>query len=287
MRVILLGSGERPGVWEAVEQLRPEIVRCCDIVAEDFTATQNLNALDADFAIVFGGDGSILRAAVQMGNRQFPVVSVNLGTLGFLADFTPKMLSDLLTNGKTIHDLPCEEYLMLSCQVWRRKQLLLEHTALNEAAVQAGPPYRMLEIDLFADQERITTYHCDGLIISTPVGSTARNLSAGGPILRNTLDVVTISPVSAHTLSHRPVVDSASRVYRLQVRTPEASILLDGRTVMVAEAGDHILVTRAASRFKMIKPPDFSYYQTLREKLGWGGLFDVVEKKSTVTIQSP
>ncbi|MDR1494063.1 MAG: NAD(+)/NADH kinase [Planctomycetaceae bacterium] len=279
MRVILLGSGERPGVLEAVERLRPEIHQYCEIVAEDFAAAKNLNVFDADFAIVFGGDGSLLRAAAQMGNRQLPVVSVNLGTLGFLADFTPKMLIGLLKNLKTIHALPCDEYLMLSCQIWRGEQLLLEHIALNEAAVQSGPPHRMLEIDLFADRERITTYHCDGLIISTPVGSTARNLSAGGPILRSTLDVVAISPISAHTLSHRPVVDSASRVYRLQVRTPEAHILLDGLAVMVAEAGDHILVTRAAPRFKMIKPSDFSYYQTLREKLGWGGLFDLVERK--------
>jgi NAD+ kinase len=280
MRVILLGSGERPGVLEAVEQLRPKIALCCDIVAEDFTASENLSTWDADFALVFGGDGSILRAAAQMGNRQLPVVSVNLGTLGFLADFTPEMLTDLLNDVKKIRLLPHEEYLMLTCQIWRDERLLLEQLALNEAAVQSGPSHRMLEIDLLADQERITTYRCDGLIISTPVGSTARNLSAGGPILRSTLDVVVISPISAHTLSHRPVVDSASRVYRLQVRTPEAYLLLDGRAVMLVEAGDYILVTRAESRFKMIKPADFSYYQTLRKKLGWSGLFDVVERKN-------
>ena len=277
MRVILLGSTERQGVWEAVEHFRPKIAEYCTIVAEDFNGKKDLETVDADLAIVFGGDGSILWAASQMGNRQLPVISVNLGTLGFLASFTPEMLLPTLENYDVL-SLPCEEYLMLKCQHWRNGHMLAEETALNEVAVQSGPPYRILEIELIIDEERITTYRCDGLIISTPVGSTARNLSAGGPILRSDLDAVVISPISAHTLSQRPVVDSADRVYRLLSRSDNVPVVLDGRVVATAENGDSLLVRRSPSRFKMLKLPGGSYYRTLREKLGWGGRFESVDK---------
>ncbi|MCL2116855.1 MAG: NAD(+)/NADH kinase [Planctomycetaceae bacterium] len=277
MRVILLGNAERQGVLEAVVRLRPKIAKYCTIVAEEFRCEQDLERVEADLAIVFGGDGSILRAAAQMRNRQRPVISVNLGTLGFLATFTPEMLIPTLRDYDVL-SLPREEYLMLTCQLWRGEQLVVEKTALNEVAVQSGPPYRVLEVELSVDDERITTYRCDGLILSTPIGSTARILSAGGPILRSDLDAVVISPISAHTLSHRPVVDSANRIYRLLLRSANAPVMLDGQAVATTESGDRIVVQRAPERFKMIKLPGFSYYRTLREKLGWGGRLESVDK---------
>ena len=279
MRVILLGNAERQGVHEAVVRLRPAIAKYCTIVAEEFRCEQNLECIEADLAIVFGGDGSILRAAAQMRNRQRPVISVNLGTLGFLADITPEMLIPTLRDYDVL-SLPCEEYLMLTCQLWRGSRMLVEKIALNEVAVQSGPPYRILEVELSVDDERITTYRCDGLILCTPIGSTARNLSAGGPILRSDLDAVVISPVSPHTLSHRPVVDSANRVYQLLLRSDNAPIMLDGQVVATTESGDLILVKRAPDRFKMIKLPRASFYRTLREKLGWGGRLESVDKNS-------
>jgi len=277
MRVILLGNAERLGVLAAVERFRPEIVKYCTIVAEDFHGRQELDSIEADLAIVFGGDGSILRAAAQMRNRQRPVIPVNLGTLGFMAAFTPEMLLPTLRESNVLL-LPREEYLMLTCQLWRDGRMINENMVLNEVAVQSGPPYRILEVGLSVDDERITTYRCDGLILSTPVGSTARNLSAGGPILRSDLDAVVISPISAHTLSHRPVVDSADRVYRLLIRSANAPVMLDGQVTATTESGDQILVKRAPVRFKMIKLPGFSYYRTLREKLGWGGQLESVDK---------
>jgi len=276
MRVILMGSSERQGVLEAVERFRPEIAKYCTIVAEDFHGGQDMNKVEADLAIVFGGDGSILQAAAQMRNRQRPVISVNLGTLGFLAAFTPEMLVPTLRDCDVL-SLPCEEYLMLTCQLWRNHRIIAEKTALNEVAVQSGPPYRILEVELSVDDERITSYHCDGLILSTPVGSTARNLSAGGPILRSNLDALVISPISPHTLSHRPVVDSADRIYTLRICSTNVPVMLDGRCMVKAELGDQVLVKRAPTRFKMIKLPDSSYYRTLREKLGWSGRLESVE----------
>jgi len=276
MRVILMGSAERRGVLEAVEHFRPEIAKCCTIAAEDFHGQKDMQDVEADFAIVFGGDGSILQAAAQMRNRQRPVISVNLGTLGFLAAFTPEILLPTLRDCDVL-SLPCEEYLMLTCQLRRDHRVIAEKTALNEVAVQSGPPYRILEVELSVDDERITTYHCDGLILSTPVGSTARNLSAGGPILRSNLDAVVISPISPHTLSHRPVVDSADRIYTLRICSANAPVMLDGRCMAKTESGDRILVQRAPDRFKMIKLPGSGYYRTLREKLGWSGRLESVE----------
>ena len=277
MRVILLGNAERQGVFEAVEQFRPEIVKCCTVVAEDFSGEKKLDDIEADLAIVFGGDGSILRAAAQMGHHQLPVISVNLGTLGFLAAFTPEMLLPMLQKTDLL-SYPCEEYLMLNCQLWRGDSLVVEKTVLNEVAVQSGPPYRILEVELSSDNERITSYRCDGLIISTPIGSTARNLSAGGPILRSDLEALVISPISPHTLSHRPVVDSANRVYQLLISSPNVPVMLDGRVVATATTDDRILVKRSPDRFKMLKLPGFSYYRTLREKLGWSGRLESVDR---------
>ncbi|MCL2348988.1 MAG: NAD(+)/NADH kinase [Planctomycetaceae bacterium] len=279
MRVLLLGSADRPGVLEAVEHFRPEIEKYCEIIAEDFSCSQDLSRYDADVAIIFGGDGSILRAARQMGKHQLPALSVNMGTLGFLANFTTETLIPVLRQNDIL-SLPQEEYLMLTCRVIRNGVTVAEQIALNEALVQSGPPFRMLEVELTVNGEEVTTYRCDGLIISTPIGSTARNLSAGGPILRNDLDVVVISPISPHTLSHRPVVDSADRTYQLCVQTPLAPVIVDGCVIATAHVGDRVLVGKSPQRFKMIQMHGFSYYQTLREKLGWGGHFAAVVEKN-------
>ena len=122
------------------------------------------------------------------------------------------------------------DHLMLSCQVIRNGQSICQRLSLNEVAVLGGPPFSILEIDLYVDAELATTYSCDGLIISTPVGSTAHNLSAGGPILHKTLQAVVISPISPHTLTMRPVVDSAERTYAMVVREPReaTSVVVDG-----------------------------------------------------------
>jgi len=277
MRVILLGSADRLGVREAVETFRPEIVKHCTIVAEDFSCTLDFSQYEADFAIVFGGDGSILRAAHQMGENQLPVLSVNLGTLGFLANFMPEDLVPLLKK-KAILTYPREESIMFKCEIFCGKELLTKRFGLNEVSIQTGPPFNMLLMDLIIDGEHVTSYRGDGLIISTPVGSTGHSLSAGGPILRNDLDVFVISPISPHTLSHRPVVDSAHRSYELRVQNPNVPVIIDGNVIATVTPNERVVVTRASHTFKMIKIPGVSYYQTLREKLGWSGHFPTFQK---------
>ena len=171
LRILLLGSGDRPNVLSEAERLKKIIAEQAEIVLADFTFQEDLSTVEADLAIVLGGDGSILGAAKQMGEKQLPVVGVNLGKLGFLADLQPSEFERVLPEicaGK------CRivEHLMFECCVNRDGKAMHRQLGLNEMAVLGGPPYSILNIDLYVDSELATTYSCDGLIISTPVGST-------------------------------------------------------------------------------------------------------------------
>jgi NAD+ kinase len=267
-----LGAGQRPDITAEAQRLRPMIAQHTQVVAVDFTGTQDVSEVAADLAIVFGGDGSILRAAHQMGHHQLPVIAVNLGKLGFLADISPGELPDVLRDFSA-NKLQINEHLMFECQVLRAGKTCCRQLGLNEVAVLAGTPFTIMDIDLYVDSELVTTYSCDGLIISTPVGSTAHGLSAGGPILRKNLQALVIVPLSPHTLTNRPVVDAADRVYEMVVERPHSgtSAVVDGRVLCALQPGDRVRVEQAAARFKLVTAPGHSYYRTLREKLGWGG----------------
>ena len=278
-RVILLSTGQRPHFLDEIRRLRPVIEQYTRVVAEDFSGQEDVSGVEADLAIVLGGDGSILRAAHQMGQRQLPVIAVNLGKLGFLADISADELTKILGELST-GQLQVIEHLIFDCRVIRNGHVEFRQMGLNEIAVRTGPPFLLMDIHLYVDSELVTTYSGDGLMISTPVGSTAYSLSAGGPILRKDLEAVVITPLSPHTLTMRAVVDSADRVYEMEVVEPHppnplntGSAVVDGRVLCRLQPGDRIRVTRAPVRFRLVAPPGHSYYRTLREKLHWGGQF--------------
>ena len=270
--MLLLGAGDRLNVRQEAARLLPIIEQHAEVVLVDLEFRQDLSSVSADFAVVLGGDGSILRAACQMGFNQRPVIGVNLGRLGFLADLLPNHFEQALPQ---IGRGECRivKHLMFSCQVLRGDQLLHDELGLNEAAILAGPPFSMLNIDLYVDSDLATTYSCDGLIISTPVGSTAHNLSAGGPILRKNLLAFVISPISPHTLTVRPVVDAADRLYEVIVQQPNehTSLVVDGRTICQLRSTDRVRVRKAEPTFQLVEVQGQNYYRTLREKLGWRG----------------
>lgn len=225
-----------------------------------------------DLVVVLGGDGSILRTARWLGYGQVPVLGINLGTLGFLADSAPEesaTVLDELAAGR----FRLVEHLMFETEVLRDTRTIHRELGLNETSILAGPPFSMIEIDLFVDGEPATTYRADGLIVSTPVGSTAYNLSAGGPIVRKDLDAFVFTPLSPHTLTTRPVVDSADRHYELEVADPNegSACVVDGRVIAALQAGDRVRIRRATPRFTLVETARHGYYRTLREKLGWGG----------------
>ncbi len=271
-RTIILADGTRPEIRDAFEQLRPTIERYLPVVGVCLDLSSDLGGTDAELAIVLGGDGSILRAAHQMGYHQRPVLGVNLGRLGFLAALQPEQLEQALPEiAAGRHHVV--EHLMVECTATRAGKPLYQSLVLNEAAVLAGPPFTMLDVQLYVDGELVTTYSCDGLIVSTPIGSTAHSLSAGGPILRNDIQALVILPISPHTLTHRPVVDSADRTIELAVPQPHegTSLAVDGRVLGTLQAEDRIKIVRSAALFQMVEVRGQTYYRTLHDKLGWGG----------------
>jgi NAD+ kinase len=274
MDIILFGNGTKPGVQEAMERLRPEIERRAHVIAEDFTGQEDVSSVQADLAIVFGGDGSILRAVSQMGKNQIPVLAVHLGTLSFLSTIQTNELIPLLDRPDLLQ-MPVIKHLLLHCRLFRANQTEPEswHLALNEVVVHAKHAAHIISIEFALDHQLVTTYRCNGLIVSTPVGSTAISLSSGGPILRKDIDAVVISPISPHTLSNRPLVDSPDRFMELRAQQP-AELIVDGSNVAVIEPGDTVRITRANQTFKTIDVPGFCYYRALRSKLGWNGRFE-------------
>ncbi|HEX4145967.1 MAG TPA: NAD(+)/NADH kinase [Pirellulales bacterium] len=271
-KLLLLASSESEPIAREAQRLLPLVAQHADVALVDMAAESDLSGVEFDVGLVLGGDGSILRAARLMGRCQRPVLGVNLGKLGFLADLSPAELCSQLPRICS-GELPVVEHLMFDCTLSRAGQVVAERLGLNEVAIHAGAPFSVLDVNLYVDSELVTTYSCDGLILSTPVGSTAHSLSAGGPILRQDLQAFAISPISPHTLTNRPVVDSADRVYELAVPRPHAgtSVVVDGIVLSKLLPNDRVRVRRSESRFQLLTVPGHSYYRTLREKLGWGG----------------
>jgi len=271
-KVVILGVPERETVRAALEQLRPAIAEHAEIVAEDLDFSYEFSESKPDLVIVLGGDGSILQTARQMGSQQSPVLGINCGRLGFLAALSP---DDFLNAWPEVSrgGFKVVNHLMLQTSLIREGRVIARQLALNEAAVLGGPPYRILDIDLYADGSLATQYRCDGLIVATPIGSTAHNLSAGGPILRRQLQAIVISPISPHTLTYRPLVDSADTVLELTVTEPNesTSIVVDGRILSRLLPGDRVRIERAEQTFQMLAVNGHDDYRALRDKLGWGG----------------
>ena len=269
-RAALLAPGtkeQQPGS-ELLDTIHAQL----DVVYQG-TGLEEVEVLDqVDLLVVLGGDGSILRAAQQMGARQRPVIGINLGRLGFLAAISPGEVESALASVVS-GQCSITSHLMLNCSLIRGGEVLIEQLGLNEAAIRVGTPFSLLDIDLYVDSNLATTYSCDGLIISTPVGSTAHSLSAGGPILRKTMQAFVIAAISPHTLTVRPVVDSADRVFEMRVNQVDvaASLVVDGQMLAELEPEDRVRVERARESFQLIEVTGHDDYRTLREKLDWGG----------------
>ncbi|HEY2251907.1 MAG TPA: NAD(+)/NADH kinase [Planctomycetaceae bacterium] len=242
------------------------------IAAVDKGPGLDFSKLQADLVVVLGGDGAILRACRQMGMHQLPILGVNLGRLGFLADLSPGEFRDCFSqiNGRQYRIV---EHLMYECILVQRDGTTRSLLGLNEVVVSSGAALRVIDVRLAINGEQVTTYSGDGLIVSTPVGSTGHSLSAGGPILRQDLQAFLITPICPHTLTNRPLVDSAECTFTLTA--PEAlegtMLVIDGQIKLPLAAGDRVDIRRAPVKFQMAKLPGSSYYDTLHRKLGWGG----------------
>jgi NAD+ kinase len=268
---MVLGNASRPGVSEEAERLLPFLRQHAEVAHEDLHQVTDLSGVEAELCVVLGGDGAIIRAARQMGYRQTPVLGINLGRLGFLAELTSSDLLDafprIAQGGYTVTD-----HLMF--EAWHR---LPGGTAsppalgFNEIAIQAGPPFHMLDLDLVIDGELVARTSGDGLIVSTPVGSTAHSLSAGGPILSQELSAFVVTPLCPHGLTSRPVVDSADKEYTVAVRRGGNTswLVIDGQDCFPLAEGAVVTLRAAPVRFRLARAAGRSFYRTLHDKLHW------------------
>ncbi len=227
----------------------------------------------SDMIVVFGGDGTLLMAARCLKKYEVPLLGVNLGGFGYL---TVVNLSEMCSDIEKIiqGDYRIEKRMMLDVAVLRGGKPVAEHTVLNDAVVSRGNLRRLVEIETRVNDQYLTTYKADGLIISTPTGSTAYSLSAGGPIIFPQVDSMILNPICPHTLTNRPVILPGWSVVGLFARMREggANLTLDGQISLTLEKDDSIEIKRSVYRAALIDSPHRDYLEILRTKLGWGGL---------------
>jgi NAD+ kinase len=271
--VVILGNGTKPEVRAEADRLALALETHPGTLAAgiDLAADTDLSTLRADVALVLGGDGTVLHTARRMGDTPTPVLGINLGRLGFLTEMTPggflARLDDLAGRHYTVDNL-----MTLSCTLAPLSGPSRTFRGLNDVVLRAAPTFHLLEIGLSIDGEEVMTYRGDGLIVATPVGSTAHSLSAGGPILPPDAHSFVVTPLCAHTLTQRPLVDSHHKVYELTplARGVATVLVVDGQVQVPVEAGDRIIIRRGQAPFPMVRLPGHSFYRTLRDKLGWG-----------------
>lgn len=233
---------------------RDQLAGCCDLV------------------IVVGGDGSMLGAARALGGQAVPVLGINRGSLGFLTDIAPDEIEtrvgDVLS-GRYM----CEERFLLQALVRRDGAVVAKSCALNEVVLHRGASLRMIEFELYLDDHFVYSQHSDGLVVSTPTGSTAYSLSGGGPILHPGLDAIALVPIFPHTLTSRPVVvggETRIRVMLKEYSGGQPVLTCDGQVHVALLPEDVVEVVKQPGTLKLVHPVGHNFYDTCRAKLGWG-----------------
>lgn len=224
----------------------------------------------SDVIIVFGGDGTLLSVARLVGSRGVPILGVNLGGLGFITELRRDEVCD---NIDMIFSENCcfEERIMLLADVYRGRKRIAQQNALNDVVLNKGALSRMFELDLNINGQYVSTFRADGLVISTPTGSTAHSLSAGGPVLYPTLETFLITPICPHTLTSRPIVLPDTFVLEVHIKNGEDVYLtLDGQVGVPLKTNDRVKVRKAAYKTKFLTLHDRDYFKVLRTKLKWG-----------------
>ncbi len=273
-KLVIFGDPEKGPVAEAMRdfsrflQDKARILAQCHIVQ---CTTEVLR--DCDFAIVLGGDGSIISAARHLSAARVPVIGVNLGKLGFLAEFSvgefKEMYDDIVAGKARI-----ERRMMLGCRVRPKARGARERffsKAVNDVFIMAGPPFRVIELKIAVDGQHVASSVADGLIVSTPTGSTAYNLSAGGPILSGSMEAMVITPICAHSLTFRPIVIDARNTVQIScTRVNEGTtVSVDGQLSTRLTLDDVVSVARERSSFLVVNNPVRTRWDTLATKLDW------------------
>ncbi len=271
-KLVIFGDPKKGHVAEVIKDFLGFAKGKADVVASYGIDECTVDILkEADFAVVFGGDGSITSAARQLSQVNVPVIGVNLGKLGFLAEFSVRELKEFLpslTSGK----LHIEKRMMLRCRIFNEGQEKFCSAAINDVFITAGPPFKMIELKMSVDgQSAIDGLVSDGLIIATPTGSTAYNLSAAGPILSANMEAMVITPICPHSFSFRPIVinaDSKVEVFGVSVNEG-TTVSIDGQISCKLSIDDVVKIERNKGDFLVVNNPLRTQWDTLATKLSW------------------
>ncbi|WP_346839841.1 NAD(+) kinase [Microbulbifer sp. SAOS-129_SWC] len=263
----LMAFLEREGFSVILEQ------NTANAVADSKTQVSSKGKLGerCDLVIVVGGDGSLLAAARALAKFSVPLLGINRGRLGFLTDITPDEIEQKVgevLSGKYM----AESRFLLDMSVTRDGRAIGKGSALNDVVVHPGEYLRMIEFDLHIDGQFVYTQRSDGLIVSTPTGSTAYALSGGGPIMHPKLDAIAVVPLNPHTLSSRPIVVEGSSEFKIIIgehNTVHSYVTCDGHEQVITEPGDVIRIHKKPHRLTLIHPLDHNFYETCRSKLNW------------------
>ena len=225
----------------------------------------------AEVIVVLGGDGTMLNVSRLVCERGIPILGVNLGGLGFITEVQIEELHDAMEkvlSGECLY----EERLMLTAYIHRHGERIAEYTVLNDVVINKGALARIVDLETYINKTYITTFRADGLIVSTPTGSTAYSLSAGGPVLYPTLDSIVLTPICPHTLTNRPTVlpDDALIEIVLKSQSEDVFLTLDGQVGFSLRKEDVVEVKRSPFKTKLLIPFERDYFQILRTKLKWG-----------------
>jgi len=281
--VALIGNYYNPEIREQILALAGFMVeRQLSICIEEKTA-QHLDIQDystvemdaigtkADLAVVLGGDGTMLSVARALVDYSIPLIGVNRGRFGFLTDVSSASMLETMSS-ILAGQFDTEQRILLSATILRDGKVISQGHAVNDVVVNKSGLARLIELEINIDGQFVHRQRSDGLIVSTPTGTTAYSLSAGGPILHPTLDAIALVPICPHTLSNRPIaINSASKVEITLVQaTDDARVHFDGQLQMSLQLGDKVLVQRAEKTVSLLHPLGHSHYDMLREKLRWG-----------------
>ncbi len=275
LRLAIFGDHRKGRVAEAIADFADFVkgkVRTVVNCGIDECTPDNLR--EADYAVVFGGDGSIIAAARQLSRSDdktgIPVIGVNLGKLGYLAEFSVEELKGFFPQ-LVIGKAKIEKRMMLFCLVIKKGKERFCSTAVNDVFITSGPPFRMIDLQMFVDGQHLGECVSDGLVVSTPTGSTAYSLSAGGPVLSQKMEGIVITPICPHSLSFRPIVIRADSVVEIHgERLNEGTtVSIDGQVSLELDIDDVVEIRREKRDFLIVHNPLRCEWDTLAAKLGW------------------
>jgi NAD+ kinase len=283
-RIAIMGNPADAAALESVEAVTEHLSRSVDVVcvsaglpapnapAEHASVSDSELPSGADLVIAVGGDGTVLYAARLASAHQVPVLGINRGRLGFLADIRPE---DIQTSIDSVlkGDYSSESRMLLNAEIFAGGKVVGQGVALNDIVIKRRETARMLEYRTYVNDKYVNTHGGDGCIAATPTGSTAYALSCGGPIIQPGMDAIVLAPICPHTLSDRPIVipgNSITDIELLQNHGSQADVSGDGELIGTIETGDRLRISVADQRVDLLHPPGYDYYGVLRSKLFWG-----------------